>query len=563
VWGLNSKKKWLKVMSPYAPQVSNAIVCLAPWCSCLRLLTAIPGSQETLQKLYSELNIQSNVIVAATYSNGRDTLLKEALLFQALRKVIAEQPALSIVMHEEPSKENQTDRRSWEGRLKSINLPDCVSYLNDYDVSSNGLQNLLETNHNEWFDVQDRKKPLWRLVVVNKTHVLFIYNHFIADGSSGLNFHQSLLSALNRVSKDDDSAIPAALGSPVIQISSAPPLPPRGLDLLREQFSYYMVLVSVMHMIYLYLLRFMIPKQSWIFPEVDFDQRIPLNCKLPLKCKRPVTKVQRLYLHPLTLASCLEICRRNNVSFTALLYTLISITLAVDIYPEAKISNSNTLVNLRRFVNKSKRDIADKYMTNITSGFLHRPWLSAYRSAETPLRSLALFSDQSPCSTMSNGTLKANHQTSTINHAVVWDLARKYKAALDAGLRMPRPRTSPLVQNVLSISKLMPADEEAFASAIFATMRTLLPNIFSLSNLGAFTPAPASDSDTGSWTITNMEFSVSSYRIGFGAALYFAIISVKGGACVMNVDYQEGVIEDDLVERVIAGVERRLLRILQ
>lgn len=60
-----------------------------------------------------------------------------------------------------------------------------------------------------------------------------------------------------------------------------------------------------------------------------------------------------------------------------------------------------------------------------------------------------------------------------------------------------------------------------------------------------------------------MEFPLSSYRIGFGAPLYFAIISVKGGACVMNVDYQEGVIEDDLVERVISGVERRLLQILQ
>ena len=286
-----------------------------------------------------------------------------------------------------------------------------------------------------------------------------------------------------------------------------------------------------MHMIYLYLLRFMIPKQSWIFPEVDFDQQIPLNCKLPLKCERPVTKVQRLYLPPFTLASCLEICRRNNVSFTALLYTLISITLAVNIYPEAKISNSNTLVNLRRFVNESKRDIADKYMTNITSGFLHRPWLSAYRLVETPLRSLAPFSDQSSCSIMSNGTLKAGNQTSTINHA-----------ALDAGLRMPRPRTSPLVQNVLSISKLMPTDEEAFAGAIFATMRTVLPNIFSLSNLGAFIPPPATDSETGGWTITSMEFSVSSYRMDFGAALYFAIISIKGGACVMNVDYQEGVL---------------------
>ncbi|KIN04908.1 hypothetical protein OIDMADRAFT_17762 [Oidiodendron maius Zn] len=58
---------------------------------------------------------------------------------------------------------------------------------------------------------------------------------------------------------------------------------------------------------------------------------------------------------------------------------------------------------------------------------------------------------------------------------------------------MPRPRTSPLVQNVLSISKLMLADEEAFAGAIFATMRTVLPNTFSLSNLGAFTPAPSTD----------------------------------------------------------------------
>ena len=56
---------------------------------------------------------------------------------------------------------------------------------------------------------------------------------------------------------------------------------------------------------------------------------------------------------------------------------------------------------------------------------------------------------------------------------------------------------------------------------------------------------------------------MSSYRIGFGAALYFAILSVKGGACVMNVDYQEGVLKDDLVERVISGVERRLLEVLE
>ena len=120
----------------------------------------------------------------------------------------------------------------------------------------------------------------------------------------------------------------------------------------------------------------------------------------------------------------------------------------------------------------------------------------------------------------------------------------------------------PLVQDALSISKLMPVDEEAFAGAIFAAMRTVIPNCFSISNLGAFTPAPASASETGSWATSNMEFSVSSQRIGFGCALYFAIISVKGGGCVMNVDYQQGVLEDELIKCLISGIERRLLQVL-
>jgi hypothetical protein len=126
------------------------------------------------------------------------------------------------------------------------------------------------------------------------------------------------------------------------------------MDLLSEWFSYYMAFISAMRMIYLYLLRIFIPKQSWPFPEVHFVQQIPLNQKLPLKGEQPLTKVQRPYINPRALASCLEVCRRNNVSFTALLYVLISITPDVDIYPEPKISNSNTLINLRRFVNKGK-----------------------------------------------------------------------------------------------------------------------------------------------------------------------------------------------------------------
>jgi hypothetical protein len=107
----------------------------------------------------------------------------------------------------------------------------------------------------------------------------------------------------------------------------------------------------------------------------------------------------------------------------------------------------------------------------------------------------------------------------------------------------------------------MPADEEPFADVIFGTMRTILPNSFVLSNFGAFTPSLISDS--GRWLdYQHMEFSVSAYGTGVGSSLYFAVISVKGGACVINVDYEEGIFEDDVVTRVISGVETRLLEIL-
>lgn len=543
----------LNSMNLYVPPVSKSLVCVVRSSAELYVQYCTnrmnEGAQETLQKVYSKLNAHSNVILAATYSRERNGHLEKDLLFRALREVIEKHPALSLVMHDEPSKVKQGDHRSWEARLKTINLSECVSFLEGFDTSCNGLQKLLEQSHNEWFDVQDKTKPLWKLVVVNKSHVVFVFHHFIADGSSGVNFHHGLLSALNHELEDNkgSSIVPATSTSPVIPISSAH-LPPRGLDLLTEQFSYYMILHSLLNMIHMFLLRFIIPRKYWLFPEVDFDRSLPSARQPSSKTQYPVTKVQRLYLNPTTLVSCLQLCRDNSVSFTALLYTLISITLAVDIYPEAKISNSNTQISLRRFVQGKKKDFADECMTNITSGFFYRPWLAAYRAAEVTAEE---------SSTSPNDSLRIR-QARTISPSVFWDLARKYKNDLDTRLVMPRSRTSPVVQDVLSLSRLMPADEEPFADAIFSTMRTVLPNCFSLSNLGAVTP----NRTIGSWTISGMEFSVAAYGTGVGPVLYFAVISVKGGACVVNVDYQEGIIEDEVVNRVISGVEKRLLSML-
>lgn len=489
--------------------------------------------------------------MAATYASQNNALLGKELLFRALREVVRKHAALSIVMHDEPSDAKQGDHRSWEARLKKLNLLDCVSFIDGHDTFTNGLQEFLQISHNEWFDVQDRTKPLWRLVVVNKTHLIFVFHHFIADGSSGVNFHHTLLSALNNISESDTNSSSAeAFPSPPEILISNMPLPPRGLELLSEQFSSFMILLSAVNMIRMLVLRVFIAPKYWLFPEVKFDRSLPSARKPPSMADRPVTKVQRLCLSQTTIVSCLQMCRSQRVSFTAMIYTLISITLAVDIYPEAKINSCNTLISLRRFVQRSQKDLAESHMTNITSGFFYRPWLSAYRAAEM----------STPTSTTSNKLPKTRQQPIAINQAAFWNLARQYKAELDSRLKMPRPRTSPVVQDALSLSRLMPPDEEPFADAVFSTMKTVLPNCFALSNLGAIDPNP---SGPGGWSISNMEFSVASYGTGVAPILYFAIVSVKGGACVVNVDYQEGKVGDNLVKGVISGIERRLSSILE
>lgn len=473
--------------------------------------------------------------------------------------MVEQHPALTIVMHEKPSEKKKGDHRTWEARLRAINLPDCVSFIDDYDASSNGLQKLLEDTHNGWFDARDKTKPLWRLVVVNRTHVLFIFNHFIADGVSGVNFHQSLLSALNNLSEEPQ--VPASPGPVIIQIPSTP-LPPRGMELLRDQFSYFMFLASTIHLLYLSVLRFFLPRKYWVFSDVDYDP-VQLTVSKPLtETERPVTKVHRMYLDPGTLAACLEVCRKHSTTFTAFLHVLISMTLATDIYPEAKVSNSTTTVQLRRFVSEDKKDLAEVGMMNITSFYLRRTWMGAYRAAETRMHSPTPSSGKSLLPAPPMQSNKAGHEATGINRPAFWALAQKYQASLRAVLAMPRPRTSPLVQDMLSVTKLFPADDEPFQAAMVPAMISYSQRTFCLSNLGAFTPAPASVSAAGGWRITDMEFSAAAPKNPLGPVIYFAVISVKGGACVVNVDSQKGILKDDVVPRVVSGIERRLWEVL-
>lgn len=45
--------------------------------------------------------------------------------------------------------------------------------------------------------------------------------------------------------------------------------------------------------------------------------------------------------------------------------------------------------------------------------------------------------------------------------------------------------------------------------------------------------------------------------------LYFAIASIKGGQYVINVSYEDNILQTGVVERILQGVERRLNMLLE
>ena len=122
------------------------------------------------------------------------------MIYAALPLVISEHPVLGTIVVEQPSTKKKGNKRTWQAHLKTIDFKDCIKFVDDA-IGKQQCVRLLEKEHDTWFEVEDKTKPLWRLVVVNGTKVLFVFHHTICDGKSGVVFHRSLLAALNKVNR--------------------------------------------------------------------------------------------------------------------------------------------------------------------------------------------------------------------------------------------------------------------------------------------------------------------------------------------------------------------------
>jgi hypothetical protein len=291
-----------------------------------------------------------------------------------------------------------------------------------------------------------------------------------------------------------------------------------------------------------------------VFSDAVYTMAVPDMAGPRSDEERSVTMLQSLRLSPPVLAKCLDACKKNQTTFTSLLVTLIDTTLATDIYPASKYRILATQVNLRRYAKQEDN------VTNLASTITQASPLGGHRKASKEPSSLSPNSESLTETSLVEGGI-------AMKHDLIWELARKHHATLKKALAENKNTTPVPIQDLLLLSTVG-EDEEALAAHVFPGIGVMAERAYSISNLGAFEQQTDGDGDqggeeTGPWRIGAIEFSSAATKPCCGYVLYFAVLSLKGGACMINITHVKGVLEDERVGMMIDRIEQRLNALLE
>lgn len=486
--------------------------------------------------LFNHFKLQSNVIIAASYANTQNTSLTKPRVYQALKKVINEHPQLALTYFRRPSEKDHGKHRCWKGYLNEINLDNCVSFVEDTSVDDKGLGRIIEKLHELWFhegSLPEDDETLWRLVVVNGEHAIFVYEHTIGDGKSGLRFHASLMDSLNSIASADDTDQQAAIGVMSVLRVQADKLCPEPMDLVTHRMSIFYILYM---MILFHIIRLIFRGESLMFGDTNILKQSIVYGDSGHAIKPPTTQLQCLRLNEKTLKKCQVLCREHNVTFTAFLFCLTKIGLIADLYPVAKVSVGSIPIDLRT------RDIMSKNfkstMGNASSALWDISWTSEYRKA-------------------AQGKTRAGAEDKYgIHIPYFWTMARRFTKKLSRELEQ-RKRYLDDYKSFAFIG----ADDEDYTTSLLPGLGLRQRNAWSLSNLGVFRPE-ASGNGPGQWSISNVEFSAGITKAGIGPNITLNVVSKVKGGCVIYAAYEKQNLRAENVMTLLEGIESRIYLIV-
>jgi hypothetical protein len=474
------------------------------------VLTA--GRLETFSTARHHLGFYKNVSCAATYSNPSSTTSVNKVIFRALRIVIARHPVLSVI----PIQEDKSYPNVYFAQLPSVDLRACVEFVERKESVGDGerdeeLDQVLQEQHNRDFKESVGSKPFWRLVVLYEASnlerftVLWVFHHALADGTSALVFHQTLLSALQAVtferSQTTDTSEPETT---VVKAPDTPLLPPLE-ELHPLPISTLFVLKALLG---LWFPNWFNPRPTklWTGGPVSNDPTL-LHAKL-----------RSLVLSSSTTKRLLQLSRENRTTMTGTLQCIIASAVLSSLDPEkydrVKVDGP---ISMRRFMKWDGGNIEDEFV----SGMTEYTYVHTRPTATSPLPS-----------------------------SFSWDDARAVRAAIQKELDKKGQNS------VVGLLRWVDDIQKYFTDQL-GQERT---NTFELSNIGVYRQKKGQRNGIGErggdWAIGRCMFSQCPNVAG--AAFASSVVTGGDGCAVVSFTWFEGIVEGGMMESVVRSVEKEV-----
>jgi hypothetical protein len=445
--------------------------------------------------------------VANTAKYSIDEHLEDlsSVLETALAKVILQHPALCCGIINEDKKDPAFIR------LNSIDVSKCIEYRDlgvltaeEYDQR---LAEIIEHQHRQLWPHLD-SQPGWKVIIVqSKTmnssptilDAIFAFHHALADGSSGMVFHRSILKALNHSSESP------SLKDHVLTIPDSITLKPALEKVVNFKVSwrfFFGVLWSGM-------------KPRWLFRDLSPPWTGSVCAPLPIQ--NYTSRVKFISIPDQLVGNILAACREQKSTLTGLLHGLIIASLTSRV-PSAGGFIATTPYSLRSLTGLSTTDEMGVQVAALSSSFSSGT-ISAVRAAPDP-----------------------HHLTEEI-----WKVATTFRTEMTNEIsRMPNDSLIGLIPYVTDMSK--------FLTSMVGKPRS---ETYELSNVGAL----KNEVENGKWRIQRVIFTQSG--MATGPAVGFNVASVAGGPLVISATWLEGDIDEGLVDEVVKDIDRGLKSIAE
>ncbi|KAJ9137069.1 Peroxidase family protein [Pleurostoma richardsiae] len=491
------------------------------------------GFHERLFYLWHRLGLQSNVLVSARYTSSRaGEGLTESGVFSALRETIKAHTGLAAVGVIRPG--HKSGRHILHRvMLHSIDLRSCVEFVDDEGIGAGA--EFFERIHNQWYFTADEPKgPWWRVFVLGRRDVVFVFHHFVCDGRSGYDFHRTFLAALN-----SSNAVSKSDPEPIVRFDPEKDrMPPDVQELTDIKYSTFRVVLTYLYWI---IIRLLFSKRL-LFSDVPPPKPYPrMATGRAEPSQQTVTRVAGFRLPAAKMSAITAACRAHKTTFTPLLIIAATATLASRVYPRAKLGFTLYPMDLRPLLPVPTTSNGVYVICNAAGGMAQVLRLSKVRSALW--RAL--------------GDKKSEAGAKALGDAEdLWVLVQRYKAHMDRELSGPVP---PAVQAWLAGNMLGPTLED-MVEQVFPSLGLHQQNGIGFSNLGRFDPGTAGARDSAeahdqAWKVEEVQMSAC---VTGGAVSYhglaFSIAGIAGGDTVVNVAWEEGVVNREMVNDVWDGI---------